>query len=103
MNMEADMQIIDEVASILNISKERVERESLKTFLERELRNIEAEIFKIGAKHGIKTIFELDEKLKQGEITEEEMMDDFMELDYLESRRDDLLKVMEKTQWISLN
>ena len=83
------MQIIDEVASILNISKERVERESLKTFLERELRNIEAEIFKIGAKHGIKTIFELDEKLKKGEITEEEMMDDFMELDYLESRRDD--------------
>ena len=98
------MQIIDEVASILNISKERVERESLKTFLERELRNIEAEIFKIGAKHGIKTIFELDEKLKKGEITEEEMMDDFMELDYLESRRDDLLKAMEKAQWqISLN
>ncbi len=98
------MQIIDEVASILNISKEKLERESLKTFLERELRNIESEIYRIGSKHGIKSIFELDEKLKKGEITEEEMLDDFMELDYLESRRDDLLKAMEKAQWqISLN
>ncbi len=92
------MQIIEEVASVLNISKERLERDSLKVFLERELRNIEAEIYKIGAKHGIKSIFELDEKLKKGEITEEEMMDDFMELDYLESKRDNLLKALEKTQ-----
>ena len=98
------MQIIDEVASILNISKEKLERESLKTFLERELRNIEAEIYKIASKHGIKSIFELDEKLKKGEITEEDMLDDFMELDYLESRRDDLLKAMEKAKWqISIN
>ncbi len=98
------MQIIDDVATILNISKEKLERESLKTFLEKELRNIEAEIYKIGSKHGIKSIFELDEKLKNGEITEEDMLDDFMELDYLESRRDDLLKAMEKMQWqISLN
>ncbi|KCZ70686.1 hypothetical protein ANME2D_02709 [Candidatus Methanoperedens nitroreducens] len=98
------MQIIEELATILNISKEKLERESLKTFLERELRNIEAEIYKIGSKHGIKSIFELDEKLKRGEITEEEMLDDFIELDYLESRRDDILKAMEKIQWqISLN
>jgi len=32
------------------------------------------------------------------------MIDDFMELDYLESRRDDMLKAMEKIKWqISLN
>jgi len=41
----------------------------------------------------------LDEKLKRGEITEEEMMDDFMEFDYLESRREDLQRAMEKIQW----
>ncbi len=97
------MEIIEEVASVLKVSKGKLEIDSINTFLEKELRNIEAEIFKIGAKHGIKTIFEMDEKLKKGEITEEDMMDDFMELDYLESRKDDLLKVMEKTQWTSLN
>ena len=72
-----------------------MEIESIRTFLEKELRNIEAQIYKIGAKHGIKSIFELDEKLKMGEIKEEDMIDDFMELDYLESRRDDMLKAMQ--------
>ena len=99
MEVQQPIQIIEEVARSLNMGRERLERESLKTFLEKELRNIEVEIYKIGAKHGIKSIFELDDKLKMGEITEEEMMDDFMELDYLESRRDNLLKAMRKVQW----
>jgi hypothetical protein len=93
------MQIIEEVAKSLSMNREKLERESLKTYLEKELRNIEAEIYKIGAKHGIRSIFELDEKLKMGTITEEEMRDDFMELDYLESKRDDLLKVMGRIPW----
>jgi predicted metalloprotease len=92
------MQIIEEIAKFLNMDREGLERESLKTFLEKELRNTEAEIYKIGAKHGVKSIFELDEKLKRGEITEEKMMDDFMELDYLESRRKDLQRAIEKIQ-----
>jgi len=92
------MQIIEEIAKFLNMDRDGLERESLKTFLEKELRNTEAEIYKIGAKHGIKSIFELDEKLKRGEITEEKMIDDFMELDYLESRRKDLQRAMEKIQ-----
>jgi len=99
MEVQQPIQIIEEVARSLNMGRERLERESLKTFLEKELRNIEVEIYKIGAKHGIKSIFELDDKLKMGAITEEEMMDDFMELDYLESRRDNLLKAMRKVQW----
>ena len=93
------MQIIEDVAQVLHLSKEKLEIESIRTFLEKELRNIEAEIYRIGAKHGIKSIFELDEKLKIGEIKEEDMMEDFMELDHLESRRDDMLKAMEKINW----
>ena len=93
------MQIIEEVAKSLSMNREKLEREGLKTYLEKELRNIEAEIYKIGAKQGIRSIFELDEKLKMGTITEEEMRDDFMELDYLESKRDDLLKAMGRIPW----
>jgi hypothetical protein len=89
------MQIFEEAAKVLNMNREGLQRVSLKTFLEKELRNIEAEIYKIAAKHGIKSVLELDEKLKRGAITEEYILDDFMELDYLESKRDDLLKAME--------
>jgi len=90
-----NMQIFEEAAKVLNMNREGLQRVSLKTFLEKELRNVEAEIYKIAAKHGIKSVLELDEKLKKGEITEEDILDDFMELDYLESKRDDLLKAME--------
>ena len=90
------MQILEEVAKALNISQEGLQKESLKTFLEKELRSTEAEIYRIAVKHGIRSILELDEKLKKGKVTEEEMLDDFMELDYLESRKDELLKAIEK-------
>jgi hypothetical protein len=97
-DVQQPIRTIEEVARALNMGRERLEMESLKTFLEKELVGIDAKIYKIGAKHGIRSIFELDEKLKRGAITEEEMMDDFMELDYLKSRRDDLLKAMEEVQ-----
>ena len=92
------MPIFQEIAKALNVNQERLERDSLKAFLEKELRDTEADIYRIAAKHGIKSILELDEKLKRGEVSEEEISDDFMELDYLESRKDDLLRAVERVQ-----
>jgi hypothetical protein len=80
------MEVIDEVASALKMDRD--------AFLERELRRIEAEIFEIRTKHGVRSIFELDDKLKKGEVREEDILDDFQELDYLESRRDEMLAAM---------
>ena len=42
------MQIIEDVAHVLHLSKEKLEIESLRTFLEKELRNIEAGMYRIG-------------------------------------------------------
>ena len=64
--------------------------------MERELRYIEAEIFEIWTKHGVKSIFELYDKLKNGEVQEADVLDDFQELDYLESRRDEILAAMKR-------
>ncbi len=88
------MEVIDEVASVLNMDRDILARASIKVFLERELRCIEAEIFEIGAKHGIRSIFELDDKLKRGEVREADVLDDFQELDFLEVRRDEILAAM---------
>jgi hypothetical protein len=38
--------------------------------------------------------YSLDDKLKKGEVREADILDDFQELDYLESRRDELLSAM---------
>jgi len=88
------MEVIDEVASALKMDRDILARSSIKAFLEKELRCIEAEIFEIWAKHGVNSIFDLDDKLKKGGVREEDVLDDFQELDYLESRRDELLAAM---------
>lgn len=92
------MELIDEVASALNMDRDALVRESIKAFLEKELRSIEAQIHKIGARHGVKSVIELDDKLKKGDVREEDTLEDFQELDYLESRRDDILRVMRSIQ-----
>ena len=92
------MPTIEEVAKTLDFDPVNLERESLKFFLQKELRNVEVEIYKIGNKHGVRSVLELDEKLKRGEIKEEEMLDDFMELEFLETRKEKILKVLEKVK-----
>jgi hypothetical protein len=63
----------------MKMDRETLAKASLKAFLDRELRRIEAEIFEIGAKHSVKSIFELDDKLKRGEVREEDIVEDFQE------------------------
>lgn len=92
------MQTIEEVAKTLDIDPVKLEKESLEFFLQKELRNLEVEIYRIGNKHGIKSVLELDEKLKKGEIKEEEMLDDFIELEFLETRKEKILKVLGKVK-----
>ena len=90
------MHTIAEIAKTLDLDPVELERESLKSFLGKELRNTEVEIYKIGNKHGVKSVLELDERLKRGEIKEEDMLEDFMELEFLETRREKVLKALEK-------
>jgi len=92
------MQTIEEIAKTLEIDPVELEKESLKFFLQKELRNVEAEIYRIGNKHGVKSVLELDEKLKKGKIKEEEMLDDFMELEFLETKKEKILK--ESAAWL---
>jgi len=88
------MEVIDEIAGVLKMDRDTLARASIKAFLEKELRSIEADIFEIWTKHGVKSIFELDDMLKRGVVREEDVLDDFQELDYLESRRDEILAAM---------
>ena len=91
-------EVIDEVASVLKMDRGVLARASIKAFLEKELRCTEAEIYEIGARQGVRSVVELDEKLKRGEVGEEAIRNDFQEMDYLESRRDELLNAMKKLQ-----
>jgi hypothetical protein len=90
------MEILEEVANDLKVDREMLARNSLKFFLSKELSSTEAEMFKIATRHGIESVLEFDELLRGGKVKEEDIIDDFMEFDYLEARRGELLKVIGK-------
>ena len=92
------MEILDEIASELGVSKDVLAKNSLEVFLRKELLDVEAQMFKITTRQGVKSVLEFDELLKAGKVVEEDILDDFMELDHLESRRDELLRAMKKLQ-----
>ncbi|MBI2430417.1 MAG: hypothetical protein HYV39_00130 [Candidatus Levybacteria bacterium] len=48
-----------------------------------KIRLIESEIFQLSAKYGVKSVEELDKKIKKGTLTEKIVGDDVFTLDYL--------------------
>jgi len=92
--MSLEMGKIEALAKKLNIPKEEMLRESLKVFLERKLREVKTEIFKITTKYGISSIREFEELYKKGKIEEKDSWQDFQKLDHLEFKRDELEKML---------
>lgn len=55
-------------------------------FIEK-IRLIESELFAISAKYGVKSVEELDKKIKDGTLTEKIVGDDIFAMDYLVEER----------------
>ena len=90
------MTTIEKVSEILNMDADSLEKDCIRDFLNKKIRSVETEIFRIAKKYGIKSIEELDEKLKEGLLEEEYVFEDFKELDYYESEKDKLLKALKE-------
>ncbi|GJQ60166.1 MAG: hypothetical protein SCALA701_29670 [Candidatus Scalindua sp.] len=90
------MTTIDIVAKELHMRPNELLHESLRTYLERRLAKVEAEIFALAKKYGVKDVFELDTKVKDGLIKEENAHEDYFNLDNLEADRDKIKKLLEE-------
>jgi len=89
-------KIIDALAQELRLPKESVLEQGLKTFLERNLREIKVEIFQITGKYGISSVEEMEKRYKQGTVEEEDSWRDFQRLDHLEYKRGHLEKLLKE-------
>ena len=58
---------ISDIAEKLNITKEDLLHDSVKIFLERKLRELKTDIFKVTSKYGVHSVEELEEKYKKGD------------------------------------
>jgi len=85
---------MESLAKKLNLSKEEMLHDSLKFFLERKLREIKTEIFKIRTRYGVSTVEEFENLYKQGKVDEKDTWQDMQKLDHLEFKKDELEKAL---------
>ena len=90
------MTVIDMVARELQMKPKELLKESLRTYLEKRLSKIEADIFLVAKKYGVKDVFELDAKVKDGIVSEKESYEDYFVFDNLEAEREKIKKFLEK-------
>ncbi len=89
------MTIIEKAASEFNINPDVLLKVSLESYLKQKASKIESEMFLISKKFGVKDIFEMEEKISQGNISEGIGYDDFFLFDNLQAEKekiDNLLK-----------
>jgi predicted nucleotidyltransferase len=77
---------IAEIAKEFALPEEVLITESVRAFLTEHLRQMEADRQARCAKFGVKTLEEMDGLLRRGEIDEDDILQDFQEVDYLTNR-----------------
>jgi hypothetical protein len=89
------MTVIEATAETLHMKPDVLLKESLEFYIEQKISAIEADIFLIAKKYGVKDVFELDKRIEEGLISETEAYDDYFHLDHLEAERQKLKRVAE--------
>ena len=84
----------DAIARKLGIESGDLERESLRAYLEARRREVEAQLFALAAKHGVRTVQEFDGAIQQGKIREVEGFEDSFAFDQLEADRDKIVEAL---------
>jgi hypothetical protein len=74
------------VAQEFSLSEEDLTRESLRAYLLEQLHTLNAERQARCAKFGVTSLAEMDALLRGGAVSEESILEDFQQVDYLSAR-----------------
>jgi hypothetical protein len=77
----------EEIALKLQLRTEELERESLRLFLNNQLRIVESKLLDPARTYGVEALTELDSMVQEGRIHEAEAFEDYFEFDHLEVER----------------
>jgi hypothetical protein len=86
----------EEVAAIIGISVEEVQKEGLKAFLEKELRAIRTEILAICQKYGVRSWEGMNQLIVDDKIEEGFILEDFQRVDHLTAQSNRLQELLER-------
>jgi hypothetical protein len=87
--------ILGEMAEELQIPKDDLIRRGVQSYLERQLRMIQAEIFEITSRYNVSSVEVMEERYRNGSLEESDSWKDLQHLDHLEYKRDQLQKYLE--------
>lgn len=87
--------ILSEVAEELHIPEDDLIRRGLHSYLERQLRTVQAEIFEITSRHNVSSVEDMEGRYRNGTLEEADSWQDLQRLDHLEYKRDRLQKLLE--------
>lgn len=94
-NKEDKMKdLLKTVEKELKIPKKKLIEEGIIRFLELELRNISLEIKNLERRYGVDSFDGLWQKLETGKVTESECFDDLTKLEYLETEKEKISKLL---------
>ncbi len=84
------------IAKEFAMTEEELQRKSLRAFLLEQLRMLEADRKARCAKFGVKDLWEMEQLFVEGKVEEEDMLEDFQEVDYLTARTDKIKAMIEE-------
>jgi len=80
----------------LDIPRDMLIKEGIRTYLEFELRSLEADMSNILSKYNIHSFKELWDKLERAEVSESECFEDLIKLEYLETRTEKVKSLLKE-------
>jgi hypothetical protein len=87
--------IFSVVAQELGISEDDLLRQSMRSLLESQLREVKAEIFEIRGHYGVSSVEDMEALYQEGALAEANSWPDLQRLDHLEYKRDHLQQLLE--------
>ena len=87
-------EMLSTVARELHLSEEDLVKQGLRSVLERQLREVKAEIFAINGRYGVSGVEEMEAHYQDGTLEEADSWRDLQRLDHLEHKRDRLLQLL---------
>jgi hypothetical protein len=87
---------LEEVAALMGISVEEVQKEGLRAFLEKELRAIRTEILAICQKYGVRSWEGMNQLIVDDKIEEGIILGDFQRVDHLTAQSKRLQGLLER-------
>jgi hypothetical protein len=89
---------IEILSKEFSLSDDAVVREGLKYFLEKKMRELKTEIYRIRGKYNISSVEELEDLFKKGQVEEKDALTDFQRLDHLEFKKEEIEKLIAEVQ-----